>query len=67
MTLCVDRGRSIVRRTFFAGIAALSVPLPALAQTATAEKVAAALPKLKEFARQITDQQLVPGLAIAVV
>ena len=50
-----------------AGIAALLVPLPALAQTATKEKVAAALPKLREFARQIVDRQLVPGLSIAIV
>ena len=67
MTLRVDPGRSIVRRTLLAGISALLVPLPALAQTATKEKVAAALPKLKEFARQIVDKQLVPGLSIAVV
>lgn len=67
MTLHVYRGRSIVRRTFVAGTAALLVPLPGLAQTATKEKVAAALPKLKEFARQITDKQLVPGLSIAIV
>jgi CubicO group peptidase (beta-lactamase class C family) len=67
MTLRVDRGRSIVRRMFLAGTAALLVPPPALAQTATREKVAAALPKLKEFARQITDKRLVPGLSIAIV
>ena len=67
MILCVDRGRSIVRRTFLAGTAALLVPPPARAQTATKEKVAAALPKLKEFARQIVDKQLVPGLSIAIV
>ena len=67
MTLRVDPGRSIVRRTFLAGTAALLVPLPALAQTATKEKVAAALPKLREFAQQITDKRLVPGLSVAVV
>ena len=67
MTLRVDPGRSIVRRTLLAGIAALLVPLPALAQTATKEKVAAALPKLEEFARQVVDKKLVPGLSIAVV
>jgi CubicO group peptidase (beta-lactamase class C family) len=67
MTFRVDRGRPIVRRTLLAGVAALLVPLPALAQTATKEKVAAALPKLREFARQIVDKQLVPGLAIAIV
>ncbi|HZX88303.1 MAG TPA: serine hydrolase [Reyranella sp.] len=43
------------------------VPLPALAQTATKAKVAAALPKLREFARQLVDKQLVPGLSVAVV
>jgi CubicO group peptidase (beta-lactamase class C family) len=67
MTLRVDPGRSIVRRTLLAGISALLVPLPALAQTATKEKVAAALPKLREFARQLVDRQLVPGLSVAVV
>ena len=67
MTLRVDPGRSIVRRKFLAGTAALLVPLPTLAQTATREKVAAALPKLKAFARQIVDRKLVPGLSIAIV
>jgi CubicO group peptidase (beta-lactamase class C family) len=67
MTLRVDPGRSIVRRTLLAGTVALLVPLPAPAQTATKEKVAAALPKLKEFVRQIVDKKLVPGLSIAVV
>lgn len=67
MTLRVDRGRLLVRRTLLAGIAASCVPWPALAQAVTKEKVAAALPKLKEFARQITDKKLVPGLSIAVV
>src|SRR5512139_2019246 len=67
MTLRVDPGRSIVRRTVLASISAAFVPLPGLAQTATREKVAAALPKLKEFVRQIVDRELVPGLSIAVV
>ena len=67
MTLRVYRDRSIVRRMLLAGIAALLVPLPALAQTATKEKVAAALPKLKEFAQKIVEKQLVPGLSIAIV
>jgi CubicO group peptidase (beta-lactamase class C family) len=67
MTLRVDPGRSTGRRTFLAGSAALLAPLPARAQTATKEKIAAALPKLKEFARQIVDKQLVPGLSIAIV
>jgi CubicO group peptidase (beta-lactamase class C family) len=60
-------GRSMVRRTLLAGAAALLVPRPTLAQTATKEKVVAALPKLKEFARQTIDKKLVPGLSIAVV
>ena len=55
------------RRTLVAGIAGVLVPLPGRAQTATREKIAAALPKLKEFARQITDKSLVPGLSIAIV
>ena len=67
MTLLVDPGRTIGRRTLLAGISALLVPLPTLAQPATKEKVAAALPKLREFARQITDKRLVPGLSVAVV
>jgi len=46
---------------------ALLGPLPARAQTATKEKVAAALPKLSEFARQIIDKKLVPGLSIGIV
>jgi CubicO group peptidase (beta-lactamase class C family) len=67
MTLRVDPGRSIARRALLAGISALLAPLPALAQTATKEKVAAALPRLREFARQIVDKRLVPGLSVAVV
>lgn len=67
MTLRAHRGRSIGRRTLFAGAPLLLVPLPAFAQTATREKVAAALPKLKEFARQIVAKQVVPGLSIAIV
>jgi CubicO group peptidase (beta-lactamase class C family) len=55
------------RRTLLAGVAAVLVPLPALAQDATQEKVAAALPKLEEFARQVIDKKLVPGLSIAIV
>lgn len=55
------------RRTFLAGAAALLVPLPARAQSATKEKVAAALPKLRDFARQMVDRKLVPGLSIGVV
>jgi CubicO group peptidase (beta-lactamase class C family) len=55
------------RRTLLAGTAGFFVPLPGRAQTATREKVAAALPKLKEFARQIADKSLVPGLSIAIV
>ena len=55
------------RRTLLAGVATMLVPLPALAQTATKEKVAAALPKLEEFTRQVIDRKLVPGLSIAIV
>jgi CubicO group peptidase (beta-lactamase class C family) len=55
------------RRTLLAGIAAVLVPLPALAQTATKEKIAAALLKLEEFTRQVIDRKLVPGLSIALV
>ena len=55
------------RRTLLAGVAAVLVPLPALAQTATKEKVADALPKLEEFVRQVIDKKLVPGLSIAIV
>ena len=67
MTLRVDPSRSLSRRTLLGGIAAQLVPLPALAQTASREKVAAALPRLKEFIRQIVDRKLVPGLAITIV
>lgn len=67
MTLRVDRGCPLARRTLVAGIAASCVPLPVLAETATKEKVAAALPRLREFARQIVDKELVPGLAITIV
>jgi CubicO group peptidase (beta-lactamase class C family) len=66
MTLRADSGPSIGRRTLLAG-ASLLVPLPALAQSAAKEKVAAALPKLKELAQQIVDKKLVPGLSIAIV
>ena len=59
--------RPLFRRTLLGSAAALLGPLPALAQTATKEKVAAALPKLKEFTQQIIDKKLVPGLSIAIV
>ena len=55
------------RRTLLAGVAAVLVSPPVLAQTATKQKVAAALPKLEAFARQVIDRKLVPGLSIAVV
>ncbi len=63
------------RRTLLAGVAAtlaspLAAPLiasPLRAETATREKVAAALPKLEALAQQIVDKKLVPGLSIAVV
>lgn len=61
------RMRRPSRRTFLAGAAAVLVPSPALAQAATKEKVAAALPRLEAFVRQITDKKLVPGLSIAIV
>ncbi|MBI2738872.1 MAG: serine hydrolase [Rhodospirillales bacterium] len=67
MTLRLDRGRSLARRTLLAGSAASWVPLPALAEAATKEKVAAALPNLRELARRIVDKKLVPGLAITIV
>ena len=67
MNFRVDPGRPIVRRTLLAGLSALLVPLPARAQTATRENVAAALPRLKDFVRQIVAKELVPGLSIAVV
>ena len=50
-----------------AGIAASCVPAPTLGETLTKEKLAAALPRLEEFARRIVDRKLVPGLAIAIV
>src|SRR5690242_16022214 len=55
------------RRAFLLGAAGLLAPWPAAAQSATREKVAAALPKLKELARQIADKAQVPGLSIAIV
>lgn len=67
------------RRTLLAGGAAvLAAPLvPSLmaplissaarAEAATKEKVAATLPKLEAFARQIIEKKMVPGLSIAVV
>jgi CubicO group peptidase (beta-lactamase class C family) len=63
----IPTGPSTSRRTLLTGVAALLSPLPALAQTATREKITAALPKLRELARHITDKNLVPGLSIAVV
>jgi CubicO group peptidase (beta-lactamase class C family) len=38
-----------------------------LAQTTARQKVATALPKLEDLARQVVDRKLVPGLSIAVV
>ncbi|MFO1162310.1 MAG: serine hydrolase [Reyranellaceae bacterium] len=55
------------RRTLLAGGAALLVPRPAPAQAPIQAKVTAALPRLKELARQTVDNKLVPGLAIAIV
>jgi CubicO group peptidase (beta-lactamase class C family) len=59
MTLCVDPPLDCpadIARWHFA----LLVPLPALAQTATKEKVAAALPKLRNSHGR-SDKRLVPG------
>lgn len=67
MTPRACSGRSIDRRTVLAGISALLVPRPSLAQTAAGEKIGAALSRIKELARQIVDNKLVPGLAIAIV
>lgn len=63
------------RRTLLAGVAAtlaspLAAPLiasPLRAETATREKVAAAVPKLEALAQQVVEKKLVPGLSIAVV
>ena len=55
------------RRTVLTGVAALALPMPARAQAVTKEMVAAALPKLKEFAQQIIDKKLVPGLSVGIV
>ena len=55
------------RRTLLAGVAAAFVSPPILAQSATRQKVTAALPKLEQFIRQVVDRKLVPGLSIAVV
>ena len=67
MSFHTGHRRSMFRRTLLAAGGALALPLSARAETATKEKVATALPKLKEFARQIIDQKLVPGLSIAIV
>lgn len=55
------------RRTVLAGTASLLAPGAASAQSASGDKVAGALPRLEEFARQAVDKKLVPGLAIAIV
>lgn len=55
------------RPLILAALAALLVPLPAFAEVVTREKVAAALPRLKELAQQAVAKGQVPGLAIAVV
>jgi CubicO group peptidase (beta-lactamase class C family) len=55
------------RRALLAGAATLLVPISPFAQTATKERVVAALPKLKDLVRQIIDKKFVPGLAIAIV
>ncbi|CAN5442292.1 serine hydrolase [soil metagenome] len=55
------------RRTLLAGVAAALASPPILAQSATRQKIAAALPRIETFARQVVDRKLVPGLSIAVV
>ena len=61
------------RRRVLAGAATtLLLPLAARGQNATPsppskETVAAALPKLRQLAREIVDKKMVPGLSIAVV
>jgi CubicO group peptidase (beta-lactamase class C family) len=67
MMSCVKHRHSMFRRTLLAGIGTLTFPLSARAQSATKEKVAGALPKLKEFAKQIVEKKLVPGLSVAIV
>jgi CubicO group peptidase (beta-lactamase class C family) len=59
--------KPLIRRTFLAGVPALLVSRPSRAQSATTEKVAAALPKLEELARQVIDKKLVPGLSVSIV
>ncbi|HEY2873724.1 MAG TPA: serine hydrolase [Reyranella sp.] len=64
---------STTRRRLLAGAAtALILPGSARAQTAdkeppSKETVAAALPKLRQLAREIVDKKMMPGLSIAVV
>ena len=55
------------RRTVLAGVAAALASPPILAQGAARQKIAAALPRIDAFARQIVDRKLVPGLSMAVV
>lgn len=57
----------MLRRTVLGGAASLLAPLAAFAQMSSRDRVAAALPRLREFARQAVDRKLVPGLAIAIV
>src|SRR5215471_8672744 len=56
------------RRSVLAGAASsLFIPAVVQAQDAGKEKVAAALPKLRQQAREIVARKQVPGLSIAVV
>lgn len=60
------------RRFILGGIVAAVVAPPVFsspvrAETATREKVAAALTRLEPFVRQLIDRKLVPGLSIAIV
>ena len=59
MTLCF--------RAATLGLTLLALGSPALAETATKEKVVAAIPKLEQLARDAIAKGQVPGLAIAIV
>jgi CubicO group peptidase (beta-lactamase class C family) len=59
--------RNPSRRALLGGVAAAFAVAPARAETATREKVAAALPRLEALVRQVIERKLVPGLSIAVV
>jgi CubicO group peptidase (beta-lactamase class C family) len=58
---------SALRPTILATLAFLSLACPAAAETATKEKVEAAIPKLEQMAKDAIAKGEVPGLAIAIV